>query len=169
MGPKLYCVSYIFYVHINIKDCRSMLGNNSCNVLSLRSSLHKPHFTHYHTLMWKTEKRTKELKRVVPKPGHGPLQPPFRIMEIAKTANLFSAPGKRKKFKQQQSKFLFRYDSWGIKAKAVHQITFYTDARPGLYHSKCTDWLRDSKPKLINTKPINLRDIGTWCPRYQQD
>lgn len=36
---------------------------------------------------------------------------------------------------------LFRYDSRG------------TDARPGLYHSKCTDWLTDSKPKLINTKP----------------
>lgn len=106
MGQKLYCVSYILYIHMNIKDCRSMLGNNSCNVLSLRSSLHKPHFTHYHTLMWKTEKRTKELKRVVPKPGHGPLQPRFRIMEIAKAANLLSAPGNRKNSSSSSPSFI---------------------------------------------------------------
>lgn len=112
------------------------------------------HISHTTTL-WceRRRERTKELKRVVPEPGHGPLQPWFWIIGTTKRANLFSVPGSSKDSTGVVLSFISR---WFLRAKAkAARQTFDARACPDLCRSKRTDALTETvNPSSLTPNPI---------------
>lgn len=143
-----------------------MLGNNSCNVLSLRSSLHKPHFTHYHTLMGKTERKDKRIKAGCSKAWSW--SPSALILDngTAKSANLFSVPGYSKDSCSTKSSFIslwFRAKAEAIKCHLTQtpiQIYVTVNLQPG-GHTRSIPVTNQHSP-LLHTSRRLQGPLG-WC------
>lgn len=133
-----------------------MLGNNSCNVLSLRSSLHKPHFTHYHTLMGKTERKDKRIKAGCSKAWSWSPSALTLDNGTTKSANLFSVPGYSKDSCSTKSSFISPW--FRAKAEAIKCHLTPTHVQIYITVNLQTEW-ETVNPSSLTPNPMNLGDI----------